>query len=132
MSITLAASKKALEGAEAKARELGLNITTAVVDTGGVLVGLSRMDGARWMTVHIAVGKAKGSVAYSKPTSELAERAGRPVFQSLMIHEGMLFAQGAVPIYAAGEVVGACGVSGGNTPQEDEDIAIAGAEAAKA
>jgi len=83
MSITLAASKKALEGAEAKARELGLNITTAVVDTGGVLVGLSRMDGARWMTVHIAVGKAKGSVAYSKPTSELAERAGRPVSSSL-------------------------------------------------
>ncbi len=132
MALTLAKAKQALEAAEARARELNLNVTIAIVDTSGNLVALHRMDSARWMTVHIGLGKAKGSVAYNRPTRELAERAGRPVFQSLMIHEGMLFAQGAVPIYEGAEVVGACGVSGGNTPQEDEDIAIAGAEVAKA
>jgi uncharacterized protein GlcG (DUF336 family) len=125
MALTLQKTKKVLEAGEAKAREKGLKITIAVVDTGGVLMGLVRFEGARWTTVRIAQGKARASIAYDRPTRELAERAGRPVFQALMVHEEMMFAQGAVPIMEGGEVIGACGVSGGVTPQDDDDIAIA-------
>lgn len=127
MALTLEGALRILAAGEAKARELGKSLSIAIVDTRGDLVAFHRMDGARWTTVSIARGKAFGAVAYNESTAILAERAGRPVFQALMIQEGgeMIFAQGGLPIREGDSPVGAIGVSGGATGQEDEDVAAA-------
>ena len=129
MPVTAERTKRIMNAAEAKATQLGLNITICVVDDNGLTKGLLRMDGARFTTVDIAVGKARASAGTGRSNSETAERAGRPVFQFQAIHNGFLFAQGGEPIMENGEFVGAVGISGGTTGQLDEDIAKAGIEA---
>ena len=115
-----------LNQARAKAQEQGLNITIAVVDANGKHRGLLSMDGSRFTTVEIAQGKALACAGVQKPTSEVADRAARPVFMYQMIHDRFIFAQGGVPIMDGDTFVGACGVSGASLPQDDEDIANAG------
>ncbi len=123
MPITADRTKRILIAAEAKAAELGLNVTIAVVDDNGLTKGLLRMDGARFTTVDIAIGKARACAGTGKSNGETAERAGRPVFQFQAIHNGFLFAQGGEPIFEDGEFVGAVGVSGAPGGQIDEDVA---------
>ena len=100
--------------------------TTAVVDENGLLQGLLRMEGARFTTVEIAQGKARGCAGARRPTVEMAERAQRPVFMYQAIHQGFIFAQGGVPIMDGDAFVGAVGVSGATDPNDDEAIAYAG------
>ena len=125
MALTAARVLEILAKAEAKSREMGLRTTTAVVDENGLLFGFLRMEGARFTTVDIAQGKAKGCAAGRLPTGELAERASRPVYEYQMMRSGALFAQGAVPILEDGEFIGACGVSGAPGGEQDEVIAYA-------
>ena len=123
MPITAERAKRIMNAAEAKATELGLNVTICVVDENGLTKGLLRMDGARFTTVDVAIGKARACAGTGRSNSETAERAGRPVFQFQAIHNGFLFAQGGEPILEDGGFVGAVGISGGTTGQIDEDIA---------
>jgi uncharacterized protein GlcG (DUF336 family) len=86
-----------------------------------------RLDGASWRTGLISKGKAYASANFGVPSAELTARATSPVMQSFMLQvrgEAVL-AQGAVPIVRNGQVVGACGVSGAKS-EEDEEIAKAG------
>ena len=115
-----------LAQAQTKAEQLGLRVTIAVVDSDGKHRGLLSMEGSRFTTVEIAQGKALASAGVQKPTVDVVDRASRPVFMYQMIHDRFIFAQGGVPITENGEFIGACGVSGRNLPQEDEDIAYAG------
>ena len=126
MKLTAERVLQVLNQAHAKAVELDLNITIAVVDDTGKHRGLLSMEKSRFTTIDIAEGKALACAGVQKPTVDVVDRASRPVFMFQMIHDKFIFAQGGVPILENGEFVGACGVSGGNSPQEDEDIAYAG------
>jgi glc operon protein GlcG len=103
----------------------------AVVDDGGHLVALARIDGCQWSSVETAVGKARAAIAWKRPTRLLEEsiNGGRTSFLSTT--QGMALLQGGVPIEIDGEIVGAVGVSGVKA-SDDEVIALAGVNALKA
>ena len=122
MAMTAERVMKILAQSQAKSAELGLLTTTAVVDENGLLQGLLRMEGARFTTVEIAQGKARGCAGARRPTVEMAERAQRPVFMYQAIHQGFIFAQGGVPIMDGDAFVGAVGVSGATDPNDDEAL----------
>ena len=127
MSLSLEEANRILAGTLAKARELNIRVSAAVVDAGGRLVAFQRMDGAIWAGVYGSQGKAVASAAFGRASGELQPRADQPTPRGIAIAEGghMIMGQGAVPILRDGAVVGAVGVGGG-TSQEDEDCARAG------
>ena len=127
MSLTLDEANRILRATLAKAQELNIKISAAVVDAGGRLVALQRMDGAIWASAYGSQGKAVASAAFGRASGELSARADQPTPRGIAAAEGghMIMGQGAVPIIRNGIVIGACGVGGG-TSQEDEDCARAG------
>jgi len=127
MALTLAEANQVVQGAIDKAKAMSIRISVAVCDSGGRLVAFNRMDGAIWGSVYGSQGKAIASAGFSRPSGELAERAGTPIIQGIAAAEGghMIPSQGAVPIIRNGVCDGACGVGGG-TAQQDEDCARAG------
>jgi glc operon protein GlcG len=127
MALTLAEANQVVQAAIEKAREMNIRISVAVCDAGGRLMAFNRMDNAIWGSVYGSQGKAIASVAFGRASGELQERAGTPIIQGIMAGEGghMIPSQGAMPILKNGVVIGACGVGGG-TSQQDEDCARAG------
>src|SRR6266581_6255430 len=127
MALTLAEANQVIQGAINQARDTKIRISVAVCDAGGRLIAFNRMDGAIWGSVYGCQGKAVASVAFARPSGELAERADTPIIRGIATAEGghMIPSQGAVPIIRNGVVEGACGVGGG-TSQQDEDCARAG------
>ncbi len=127
MSVTLEEANRIVSGAIAKAKELNIKVSAAVVDAGGRLVALQRMDNAIWASAYGCQGKAVASAGFGRASGEMAARADQPTPRGIAAASGgeMIMGQGAVPIIRNGVVVGACGVGGG-TSQEDEDCAKAG------
>ena len=130
MSLNLAATNRIMAAAIAQAEELNIKVSVAVVDAGGRPLGLQRMDGAIWASAYGCQGKAVASAAFGQPSGAMQARAEAPTPSGIRQRSGseMIFGQGAVPIISDGEVVGACGVGGG-TSEEDEQCAAAGAAA---
>ena len=129
MPLTAEKTKRVIAAAEAKAAEMGLQISVAVVDTNGLMKGFLKMDGARFTTNDIALGKAKACAGTGRSNAETAERADRPVFQYQLIHYGSIFAQGGEPLFDGDEFIGAIGVSGAPGGPIDEEIAKAAVDA---
>ena len=129
MSLTLEEANRILKGALEKAASLNIKVSAAVCDAGGRLIALQRMDNAIWASVYGSQGKAVASAAFGRASGDLAARADQPTPRGIAAAEGghMIMGQGAVPIIRNGIVIGACGVGGG-TSQEDEDCARAGVE----
>src|SRR5256712_14115574 len=127
MALTLAEANRIVQAALTKAQEMNIKVSVAVCDAGGRLMAFNRMDAAIWASGYGSQGKAIASVAFARPSGELAERAGSPIIQGIAAAEGghMIPSQGAVPIIRNGVVEGACGVGGG-TAQQDEDCGRAG------
>ena len=127
MPLSLDEANRCVAAAIAKARELNIRISVAVCDAGGRPVAFQRMDNAIWGSAYGAPGKAVASAAFGRPSGDLAPRADQPTPRGIAARSGgeMIMGQGAVPIIRGGEVIGACGVGGG-TSQEDEDCAKAG------
>lgn len=130
MSLTLDEANRILRATLAKAAELNIKVSAAVVDAGGRLIAFQRMDGAIWAGVYGSQGKAIASAAFGRASGEMAARADQPTPRGIALAEGghMIMGQGAVPIIRNGVVIGACGVGGG-TSQEDEDCAKVGVAA---
>lgn len=132
IEMTLATAERVAAATFAKAAALGCKLSVSVVDESGRLVLTLRADGAGFFTPESSRAKAVAAAAYRAPTSKLAE-AGRtnPFFAAVPAISGgtALPSGGAVPIIAAGRVIGAVGCGGG-TPEEDEVCAAAGAAAA--
>lgn len=128
MGLSLADANRIVGASIAAAEELGVRLSVAVVDAGGQLVAFQRMEGAIAVSATAAPGKAVGSVFFGRD-SRLID-AGSPVMQAILGSQGgrIIPAQGAVPIYRDGVLVGAIGGSGG-TAQEDEDCVRKGLEA---
>ncbi len=118
--------------ARAAATELGVPMAFAVMDPGGHLVALSRMDGAPWITATVAQGKAWTSAAYGTPSAAQKEKmAAMPNFAgalTTMTHGSYTPQTGAVPVYRDGVLLGAIGASGG-TGEQDEAAASAAVKA---
>ena len=98
----------------------------AVVDAGGALVYLERLDNTFSAAAEVSIKKASTSAAFKAPSSKLenAINGGRQA----LITVGHTFLQGGVPILLDGQIIGAIGVSGSASAQQDEDIANAGAK----
>ena len=125
--MTLEEANRIVEGAIAKAKDLNIRVSVAVCDAGGRLVAFQRMTNAIWASAYGSQGKAVASAAFGRTSGEMAARADQPTPRGIAAASGgeMIMGQGAVPIIRNGVVVGACGVGGG-TSQEDEDCARAG------
>jgi len=123
--LTLDAAKKIAAAAEAEAKKRGATVVIAVVDDGGHLLLLERLDDTQVASVEVGIGKARTAAIFRRPSKVFEDqvRDGRVAALAL---PGATALQGGIPIVFEGKVIGAIGVSG-NTPQEDEDIAKAGA-----
>ena len=118
--------------AHAKAAELGINITVAVVDEGGHLVALARMDGAPPISPQVAEAKAVGAAMLHRDGQSLADLAkDRPGFFSVvdrLVRVPIVPGLGSTLVKRDSLVVGAIGVSGGK-PDQDLECAEAGLSA---
>ncbi|MDQ1817882.1 heme-binding protein [Massilia sp. CCM 9210] len=117
--------KKIAAAAEAEAIANNWAVTIAIVDDGGHLLSLQRLDGAAPLSSHIAPSKAK-TAALGRRESKVYEdiiNNGRTAFLTVPFVEGML--EGGVPVIVDGHVIGAVGVSGVKSDQ-DAQIAKAG------
>lgn len=123
--LTLELAKKIVLSAEKEANRRGATVVIALVDDGGHLILLERLDNTQVASVDVAIGKARTASIFRRPSKIFEDQVknGRVAAISL---PGATPLQGGIPIIVNGEVIGAIGVSG-NTPMEDEDIAIAGA-----
>jgi glc operon protein GlcG len=125
-ALTLADVKKMLAACEAEAVKNNWAVAIAIVDDGGFLLGFTRMDGAPAIAAEVAIGKARTSAMTKRPSKFFEERIKeRPAYIGLPA--GILI-QGGVPIIHDNECVGAIGVSGVQS-HEDELIAQAGVNA---
>jgi uncharacterized protein GlcG (DUF336 family) len=123
--LTLEDAKKIAAAAEAEAVKNNWKVVISIVDDGGHLIWLQRLDGVAPVSAYIAPAKAK-TAALGKRESKIYEdmiNNGRLSFMSAPFIEGML--EGGVPIVVDGHVVGAVGVSGVKSA-EDAQIAKAG------
>jgi glc operon protein GlcG len=130
MALTLVEIERMLQAAKKKALDMGVIVGISIVDARGDLLAALRLDGALWRTMPVSRGKAYASVAFGVASAELTERANNPVMHALMLmEEGQIIPQqGAVPIKRGSELLGATGVSGARS-EEDEEIARAGVSA---
>ncbi|HVA35535.1 MAG TPA: heme-binding protein [Stellaceae bacterium] len=126
-ALTLTAARAIVAAAEAEARKHSLNVTMTVVDEGGHLLHLARMDETGLASVEVSIAKARAAVMFKRPTKfwEDAYASGRTHLASL---PGVLPIEGGVPLLVGGKVIGAFGVSGANSAQ-DGQVAAAGAAA---
>ena len=129
MPLTLAEAHKAIAGAQAKAAQLQIHVTVAVVDEGGFLIALARMDGASPLSPQIAEAKAVGAAMLYRDGQGLSDLArDRPAFFSVadrLTRVPIVPGLGSVLIRRDERVLGAVGVSGGK-PEQDLECAEAG------
>ena len=123
--LTLSDVRAMAQAAQAEALAQQWPVTIAIVDDGGHLLWLQRLDGAAPITAHIAPAKAR-TAALGRRESKVYEdviNQGRMAFLSAPLLEGML--EGGVPVMVDGQCVGAVGVSGVKS-NEDAQVARAG------
>jgi glc operon protein GlcG len=129
--LTLELARKLIDAAEAEAREQGLRLAFAIVDAGGHVVAIGRMDDADWITPEVALGKAWTAAAYRAPSSAQGDKA-----KDLIAFAGSISAAtggrytpqiGGLPIEVDGKPAGGMGASGASG-QEDEAVVRAAIE----
>jgi len=128
-TLTIEGAKKVIAGAVAYARKNNApGGVIAVVDEGGNLMALERLDGTFAAGANISIGKARTAVLFKRPTKAFEDiiKNGRTAMVAL---PDAYFTplQGGVPITIEGQIVGGVGVSGAASAQQDEELAIAGA-----
>lgn len=129
-SITLEQAKKAMAGAEAEAMKNNWPVVIAILDSGGNLVMLQRLDNAQWGSVDIAKEKARSAVALRRPTKVLQDLVAQGGANLRLLNIGYSVLEGGIPIVMDGKIIGSIGVSG-VTSQQDAQIAQAGIDALK-
>src|SRR5499427_7261104 len=128
-TLTLDGARRVIAAAVAEAKKLASpGGVIAVVDDGGNLMALERLDGTFAAGAHISIGKARTAVMFKKPTRFFEDviKNGRTAMVSVKDFTPL---QGGIPIFVDGQVVGGVGVSGASSAQQDEELAIAGAAA---
>jgi uncharacterized protein GlcG (DUF336 family) len=125
-TLTLAAAKRIAAAAEQEAAKNKWNVVMAIVDDGGHLLFLQRMDNTQIASVDVSIQKAKGALMFKRPTKALEDivAGGRTVMMTLA---NLVPVEGGVLLETDGQVIGAIGVSGVTSPQ-DGQVAKAGAD----
>ncbi|HYY72691.1 MAG TPA: heme-binding protein [Candidatus Bathyarchaeia archaeon] len=131
-SLTLDGAERVIAAAKAHAAQVKApGGVIAVVDAGGNLIALERLDGTFAAGASISIGKARTAVLFQKPTKVFEDiiNKGRTAMAAL---PDSFFTplQGGIPVLLDGQIIGAVGVSGASSAAQDEELAIAGAEAA--
>ena len=131
LSLGVEEAERVIAGASARAHEMGVPQNIAVVDSAGHLVAFRRMDGAKFLSIEIAMAKAVTAAGVRKPTADImpATLPGQPGFGIQNLHGGRFTTLGGgIPLLSGTDVVGAIGVSSGSVA-EDIVVAQAGADA---
>src|SRR6266576_277274 len=136
MNLSVDIARRILEASKQRARELRSPVSIAIVDAGGHLVLYERMMSPYgWATSNISIAKACTAVMFNQSTDSVAQwGAGIPGFASSMAemsHGTFIIAAGGWPIRMGGATIGGIGISGGNAPGRDDEIARAGLAAAE-
>jgi glc operon protein GlcG len=129
--LTLDGARRVIAAAVTEAKKRNTTGVVAVVDEGGNTVALERLDRTFAAGANISIGKARTAVLFQRPTKVFEDiiRNGRTPMVALNDFTPL---QGGIPIVVDGQVVGGVGVSGAASAQEDEELAIAGANALSA
>jgi uncharacterized protein GlcG (DUF336 family) len=126
--LTLSDARLVLEGSEAKAKGIGVDMDVAVVDDGGNLLAFIRMDRARITSIDVAINKAFTAACARRGTHEYAAIAGAggPAFGMHTTNQGrFIIVGGGLPIFIKGMIAGGVGCSSGS-PEQDREVAQAG------
>jgi glc operon protein GlcG len=130
-AITFDQAQKAMAAAQAEAKKNNWNVVIAIVDSGGHLVSLERLDNTQYASIDIAKGKAVTAVNFRRPTKALEDTiAGGGAGLRLLRVDGATPLEGGIPIVVDGKIIGGIGVSGVLSSQ-DAQTAKAGADALK-
>jgi glc operon protein GlcG len=130
MPIGLEQAKKIMAGAETEAKKNNWPVVIVILDSGGQLVMLQRLDNAQWGSVDIAKEKARSAVALRRPTKVFQDLIAQGGANLRLLNIGYSVLEGGIPIVLDGKIVGAVGVSG-VTSQQDAQIAQAGIDSLK-
>ncbi len=128
-ALNLEGAKKVIAAAVAEAKNKNApGGAIAVVDEGGNLIAVERLDGTFAAGANISIGKARTAVLFMRPTKFFEDviNKGRTAMTTLNDFTPL---QGGIPIVVDGQIIGAVGVSGAASAQQDEELAIAGAKA---
>jgi uncharacterized protein GlcG (DUF336 family) len=129
--ITLEQAKKVVAAAEAESKKNNWGMVIAVLDPGGHLVMLERMDSTQFGSIEVAMQKAFSAVSYRRSTKVFEDGLAQgPANMRLLRLHGAIPIEGGLPLVLDGKVVGSIGVSGGTAPQ-DGQVAKAGMDALK-
>ena len=130
-SVTLEQAKKAMAGAEAEAKKNNWNVVIVILDSGGNVVLLQRLDNTQFGSVEVARQKAYSAVAFRRPTKAFQDGIAAGGAGLLLLKlEGASVLDGGLPIIVDGKIIGGIGVSG-VTGEQDAQIAKAGTDALK-
>ena len=124
-ALSLEAARKMVAAAEAEAARNSWRGVVAIVDDGGWIILLERMDHAALTAgVELAAGKARSAALFKKPTQALEQAINQGRYAAITAR-GFTEMQGGLPVVVDGEVIGGIGASFA-TPEEDQQIAKAG------
>jgi len=123
--LTLADAQRIAEAAQNHASENGWNVVITVVDGGGHLLVLRRMDGTQTGSINIAIRKAESAFQFKRSTKDLENLIARDGLVHVMTLPNVTAVEGGLPVIHNGEVIGAIGISG-VTSAQDGIIATAG------
>ena len=128
--ITLEAAQKMMAAAEAEASANNWNVAVTIVDAGARLIMFQKMDGTQMGSIDVSMGKARTAANFKRPTKAMEEMitGGRTPFLAV---DGIVPVQGGVPVVVGDAVIGAVGVSGVSSAQ-DEQVALAAISALEA
>ncbi len=126
-TISLEAAQRLVAGAEAKAREMNIPMSIAVVDSDGTLKAFSRMDGAALLSVQIAQDKAYTAISFGMSTHEWYDfvKNDPPLLHGIIKTDRLIVFGGGYPIKTDAGIIGGIGVSGGHYTH-DMEVAQAG------
>ena len=127
-ALTLEGAKRAGDAAAAYAKANGASPSIAVVDEGGHLLYFTRSEESFAAGANVSIGKAHTSAIFKKPTKDFEDVINKGRFTMTALPDFTPL-QGGVPILHGGQVIGAIGVSGAKSAQQDEEVAKAGAAA---
>jgi uncharacterized protein GlcG (DUF336 family) len=130
LPITNEQAKKVMAGAEAEAKKNNWPVAIVILDSGGQIVMMQRLDNTQWGSSDIAKEKARSAVALRRPTKALQDAIAQGGVNLRFLSTGFSVLEGGIPIIADGKIIGSVGVSG-VTSQQDAQIAQAGIDAMK-
>jgi glc operon protein GlcG len=128
LPISLEMARIAMAAAEAEAAKNHWAVAIAIVDSGGHLVMLHRLDNTQIASARICEGKARTALEFKRPSKALEDMLGAGPSGLRVLGFGATPAEGGIPIVVDGKIIGAIGVSGVMSHQ-DAQVAMAGAHA---